>query len=238
MDILPYLFDIALFAATVFWVGRKPTFPKVTVMTLLIAVVETGLDSVQLWLEGTNMIDWYRQSMQASVDAYSQVLDSSAVSQLSSAADTVVGCLPSIMVMDGFMKVSMALCVVWIVNKLFKRPMDWSPFSKIDLPVWTVVPVIAGALLIAVSNVPGAPYSNIVFLAALNCLVVGVLFFVTQGGAAIKGLMNNVGLPAIAQLAIVAVLVMSGVATLVVPLVGLIDYWANFRKLPREALPE
>lgn len=235
METLSAFLAIALFVVTIAWVGKKPTLKKASIMVVAVALVQGGADSISLFMAGTNIYDWYLQSLTQTADAYTQTLGlaSAQSAALQESMQVVAGCLPALYVLQAAMNVFIALGIVWAFKRLTKRPLGWSPFSSIDLPVWTVLLLVASALLYAASNVPAAPFSHELFLIALNFLLIGMIFPLVQGAAASKGLMNRIGLSGVAQTLIAIIGLVAGVAVFVIPIVGLIDYWVNFRKLDR-----
>lgn len=235
METLSALLAIGLFLVTVVWVGKKPTLKKTAAMVAIVAAMQGGADSISLFMAGTNIYDWYLQSLNAMADTYSQTLGlaSAQSAALKENIQIVAGSLPALYVLQAAVNVFIALGIVWSFRRLTKRPLGWTAFSMIDLPIWTVAPLIAAALCYAVSNAPGAPYAHGLLLAAVNLLLIGMLFSVVQGMAACKGIMNRIGLSCTAQVLVTLIGFVVGVAILVVPIVGLIDYWANFRKLTR-----
>ena len=238
MDFALLLIDLALFCVTVLWVGKKPTFAKVTAMIFVIAVVELGIDSVLAWQQGLNVFEWYRQAFDSVMSAYGEVLGSAELESFDTVVNTVTGCLVAMYVIQAASQVFVALLLVWAVKRLRKRPLGWSPLSKVDLPVWVVLPLIVGFLGIALCNVSALPHKDEIFLVALNVLVIACIPLFAQGLAACKGVLNNANCSAIVQFLIAFVTGLFGVFALVVVAVGLIDFWANLRKLPRDGNTE
>ena len=226
--------DLVLFLVTVLVVGRNPTFHKVSAMILVIACTEALVDSLYASTAGLGLYDWYLQALQESAQNLAQVSDSVQSTALESSFEIVAGCLPAIYLLQAALDVFVALGLMWVVNKLLKRQTGWQPVSSIDLPVWTVAPLIVGCLLKAVSNIPQAPNSRWLLLVAVNLIGVEAILLYVQGFAALKGLMNSTGITAVTQFLIVLVAMVFGVFFLITPVIGLVDYWANIRKLSRD----
>ncbi len=235
MEILSAALDLALFLTTVFVVGKRPTFPKMAAMIIIVACVEALVDTAQIFGSGMGLYDWYLQALQTSVQNLSQTLSSEQNASLNAALESIAGCLPAIYLVQAAISVFVALGLLWVVRRLLKHPCEWSPFSQVDLPVWTVIPLVAGFLLIAYANLPQAPNAQLTLIVALNLITADCVFLFVQGSAALKGFMNTVGISAVGQAVIVLVAAFFGVFFLVAPVVGLVDYWANIRKLPRES---
>lgn len=233
LSTLSPLIDLMLFVVTVAWVGKKPTVPKVGAMIAVVAIVEIGIDSLFALMQGTSIYGWYLQGLEQSIEYYSSMLTADQLEMFAAVEQTVAGCWVGIYLTQAAAYVFMALFLTWLVGRLFKRTREWTPFSQVDLPIWMVGVLIAGIVLYAVSNVSVVPQRELVFLVSLNVLVAALIPLAVQGAAASKGVMNNLGLATGWQVAIVAVVTVLGVVMVVVPVIGLVDYWANLRKLPR-----
>ena len=85
-----------------------------------------------------------------------------------------------------------------------------------------------------VAILPGVSYANVVHVIAFNVLVAAVVPLFVQGAAAGKGILNRIGMSFGWQVALGLVGILSGGLFFVLPLLGLVDYWANVRKLKRD----
>ena len=89
--------------------------------------------------------------------------------------------------------------------------------------------------MLVLSWIPQLPYSDVVYSISLNVLIISTLPLYAQGGAAFKGILNRANASLALQIILMFCGILTGLAFLITPLLGLIDYWANFRKLPRDA---
>ena len=236
-DVLPRILDLVLFVVTVGWVGRRPTTAKTSAMIFIVAAVQIAFDSLAAASRGLNIHGLYVESLQATADAYVEagVFSAGQLESIQPMLDTIAGCWLAIYVIQSAWLVFVALGLVWIFRRLFRRPSDWAPFSSIDLPIWTVGVLIVGILLWAVSNVTGSSIGSMMRLVGCNVLLIALIPVCVQGCAAYKGLMNRVNLPTAAQVVITIALLVFGLFLPVVCVIGIVDFWANVRKLPREA---
>lgn len=225
--------DCALFCATVLWVGRKPTAVKVTAIIAAVAAVHFGIDMYDATLQGVALQDLYLSGVDEWMEQNQAVL-SGQESTVHATVQVVATCLPSLYVVQASALVFCGLGVAWVYERGIAHSGRWAAFSKVDLPIWTVIPFIAGILLYAISTFQAVPFHNEVFAVAANIMVVSVLPLFVQGAAACKGIANRTGLSLAIQLLLGGCAVLSGAFAIVFPFVGLLDYWTNFRKLERD----
>lgn len=145
----------------------------------------------------------------------------------------VAVCLPALCFAESASEVFFVFCLRWLFEKTARRR-TWAPFSQVDLPIWTVYPLIAGIALYVVAMLPGVPYADVIHAIAFNVMVAAVVPLFVQGAAAGKGILNRIGMSFGWQVALGLVGILSGALFLVLPLLGLVDYWANVRKLKRD----
>lgn len=232
-ELLVLVLDFALFCATVLWVGRKPTAVKVTAMIVAVAAVHFGIDMYDAMLQGVTLQELYLGGLDEWMEQ-NQALLSGQEDTVKATMQVVATCLPSFYVVQAAALVFCGLCIAWVFERGVMRSGRWTAFSQVDLPVWTVVPLIAGLLLYAISTFPTVPFHNEIFTVAVNVLVVSVIPLFVQGAAACKGIADKAGFSLMLQLLLAAIAVVSGAFAIVFPLVGLLDYWANLRKLERD----
>lgn len=108
----------------------------------------------------------------------------------------------------------------------------YAAFLRYDMPLWGVVALVAAIACLAVSTgkVPGAATWNAVGINVLFCM--RVLFFL-QGLAVAMDLMSRHRWGSFSRVLVLALLLMAELGLYAVSVFGVIDVWANFRKLPR-----
>lgn len=108
----------------------------------------------------------------------------------------------------------------------------YEAFTRFDMPVWGMVLIAACVVCWAVSvlGVPGASTFVSVALCLFICL--RVLYFL-QGMAVAMSLMDKRGFGPLVRILVIMMLLMLEGSFYVVCVLGAVDAWANFRKLPR-----
>ncbi|MBE0477475.1 MAG: DUF2232 domain-containing protein [Coriobacteriia bacterium] len=109
------------------------------------------------------------------------------------------------------------------------------PLSRLDLPVhvlWLPVAAIGG---LAAGRIAGLGWLQ---TAALNALLVSRVPLALQGLGVFAATYERVGLRKTGRVLGYALAVFVELTTYAISLVGLIDFWANFRRLPRDGAPQ
>ena len=232
IDALSSTVDLALFLVTLFVVGKRPTATKVVVIICTIAVIDYGFVSYVSLQAHISPIEWYQNMLDQALNMYGFEEQYQANAK-ELAASFVAGISPAIYVVQASAYVFVGLGIRWVVNCVRKKS-DWSPISKIDLSIWWLIPVLLGLVCFIASLFSPKQASHIVWLVSMNIFVVSVIPLFVQGAATVKGIMNSTGFSSPVQLILGLLGLVSGVWFFVLPVIGLIDFWANFRKLPRE----
>lgn len=232
IDALSLAVDFALFLVTVLVVGKKPTAAKVTAIICLVAAIDYGFVAFVAMQAHMNPVEWYQGMLEQAVSLYGVVPQGQA-SGGASVVSMVAGISPAIYVVQASAYVFVGLCLRWIADRV-RRKSDWSPFSQVDLSIWWLIPVLFGLVCFIVSLLLPGQASYVVWLVSLNVFVVSAIPLFVQGAAAGKGIMNRMGIGFPMQLVFGVLGLVSGIAFLVLPILGLVDFWANFRKLPRD----
>ena len=225
------LADLALFILTVVVVGRRPTTLKVAAMICVVAVVDFGFVALVAAQAQMNPIEWYQQQLREVFELYNE----SSAGQMQgyeSYLPFVAGISPSIYVVQSSIYVFIGLCIRWVVDKV-RRKSEWSPFSRVDLSIWWLMPLLLGVSCYIVSLFLQDEARYLAGLVAANFIVVSGIPLFVQGAAAGKGIMNRAGLGLTWQIVIGVLGLLSGLFFIVVTVLGLVDFWANFRKLDR-----
>lgn len=225
------LADLVLFILTVVVVGRKPTTIKVSVMICVVAAVDFGFVALVAAQAQMNPIEWYQQQLEEVFELYNEAF-AGQMQGYESFLPFVAGISPSIFVVQSSVYVFIGLCIRWIVDKV-RHKSEWSPFSRVDLSIWWLMPLVLGVSSYTVSLFVQGDVWYTVLLVAGNLIVVSGIPLFVQGAAAGKGIMNRAGVSLTWQIVIGVLGLMSGLFFVVVTVLGLVDFWANFRKLDR-----
>lgn len=233
IDALSLVVDFALFLVTVLVVGKKPTTAKVTAIICLVAAIDYGFVAFVAMQAHMNPVEWYQGMLEQAVSLYG-VAPQDQAGGGASATSVVAGISPAIYVVQASAYVFVGLCLRWIADRV-RRKSDWSPFSQVDLSIWWLTPVLFGLVCFIVSLLLPGQAAYVVWLVSMNVFVVSAIPLFVQGAAAGKGIMNRLGIGFPMQLVFGVLGLLSGIAFVALPILGLVDFWANFRKLPRES---
>lgn len=225
--------EVALIVVTFAWVGKRPTAAKVSGIIAVVWLVEFGALAMNAAGQGVSVHDLAFQTISPALDSARDAASPDQRESVEEMADVLAGCVPGFYALSAGARVFAALCARWVLDRV-RHKTQWTPFSMVDLSVWWVVPLMVGIVLYIVSILPGAPAHDEVSTASMNVLMVSTLPLFVQGAAAGKGVMNRMGVQLAWQLVLGFFMLVSGLAFLVLPLMGLIDFWANFRRLPRD----
>lgn len=105
-------------------------------------------------------------------------------------------------------------------------------FKRCDTPLWVVALFIVSVACLAGWSVLGV-LPEAVGVAALNVLICMRVVFFLQGCAVMLSLMDSHGWGFFPRVAVLSLAFLAEVSLSVVCILGLIDVWANFRKLAR-----
>lgn len=115
------------------------------------------------------------------------------------------------------------------------RPGDqrsrWRP-STFDAPAWSVVALIAGIALAAFGSAAG-PWATVVQGAGLTVLLAVRFIFLMEGYGVLTWWLRERHVGCALRFVIFLVLIDLEAMFFVVSILGLVDFWANFRHLPR-----
>lgn len=122
--------------------------------------------------------------------------------------------------------------VAWAARRA-GRQLDVPPLGMLDLTPHVLWAFVAGLLLLAASysHVAG---SATLWAVGLNLVLCARTLFFVQGFGVSAGLLDRTGVGPGARIFALAALAVLDAFTLVLSFVGLLDFWVNFRRLPRE----
>jgi hypothetical protein len=227
------LADLLLFIVAAAVVGRRPTARSVTAIIAVITLVDLGSVVMVAAGSGMSLSEWYLQALEQQMAAMNGYLPAAQTQQLADMQKFISGCVPGMYCIQSSATVFFALAVRWVIDRI-RRKTQWSPFSEVDLPVWTVFPLIVAIVLYIVSIFVDASLHDTVLMVAANVFMVALIPLFVQGAAMGKGAVNRANMGVAGQLVLAAVLLVTGIAFVIVPILGLFDYWVNYRKLPRD----
>jgi hypothetical protein len=124
--------------------------------------------------------------------------------------------------------------VVWVARKV-DNPLEIGPFSTLDLSPHVLWPFVIGLFLLAASYLSFAGASTL-GVVGLNLLLCARTLFFIQGISVMAGVLDRAGVGLGGRIFALAAFAALDALTFVVSFTGLLDFWINFRRLPREGV--
>lgn len=148
-------------------------------------------------------------------------------------ANLFVTLMPTEFFFAGFLTtIAVILAIAWAAKRS-GRTLKVSPLARLDLTPHMLWPFILGLLALAASYGP-VPYASTLSTVGLNLLLCTRALFALQGFAVAAGVLDRTGVGLGGRIFVLAALAALDVFTLSVSLLGLLDFWINFRRLPRD----
>jgi hypothetical protein len=227
-------------AAVVLTVALLPKRSFQAVAGLLVGVLalaNVAADALVARLQGTTLPASIAKQATEVATEMSKAMGSSAsadaVSSLKNAAHLIVVAWPSTYFQSAvFVGAVVLVAIVWAARRA-GRDLDVPPVSRLDLSPHILWAFVAGLLMLAASysSIAGAITLGAVGLNLVLC--VRTLFFV-QGFGVMAGVLDRAGVGLGGRIFALAALAALDALTLVVSFTGLLDFWINFRRLPRD----
>ena len=206
-------------------------------MACIVCIVATlaylGIDSALAALAGTDLNSLVMSQIDTALSALTQ--GASALDSSVELARTVASLIwPSSYTLNA---------IVWIVAaalgaRIARRGLGpLAPraltFTLFDLPIWVAGALLASIVGFAIAQV--IPQRDALLLVVVNLAMAVRFAFGVSGIAVAAYFMRRRGMGLVITLVICGVLVFIDMQVFVMAIVGLIDFWANFRHLPRGA---
>jgi hypothetical protein len=189
--------------------------------------------------QGTTLTAATALQMQAAVGELVKALGSSAsaelVSRLKEVAVTMSGAWPATYFESAVVVgVLVIVAIAWAARRA-GREVNVPTLSKLDLSPHVLWAFVAGVLLLAASY--GAFSASRTFaVVGLNLVLCARTLFFLQGLSVSAGLLDRTGVGLGGRILALAALAALDALTLVVSFIGLLDFWVNFRRLPRDGM--
>jgi hypothetical protein len=233
------IFVLPAVAVVLIGVALLPRFDSQLVGALMLAVLAVASyvhQAVVFALAHLTPTEWYTQAFQ--LFATGSTVTVTAKQQLRDLVDLAVSAMPAMSFYSG-MVVAVAIMygVAWAAKRS-DREVSVPALGELDLTPHVMWPFIIGLLALAASYGP-VPQAMSLRVVGLNLLLCARALFALQGFGVSAGLLGraNVGLGG--RIFALAALAALDVVAPVVTIAGLLDFWVNFRRLPRDgATPE
>lgn len=205
----------------------------------LLTLASIGLDAAVARSQGTTLMASTAGQMQSIAGEVTKALGSSAsaelVSGLKDAAQTMATAWPSAYFESSLVVGVLVIAAVAWAGRRAGRETQVPAFARLDLTPHVLWVFILGLVLLAASY--GAfGVSKALGIAGLNLLLCSRALFFLQGISVSTGVLDRLGAGLGLRIFALAGLVALDALTLVISFIGLLDFWVNFRHLPRDGV--
>jgi hypothetical protein len=240
MDVSGVMSVAAVRAAVLLTVVLLPKRSYQAVAAALVAVLAlTGIaaDALLARSKGATLAASIAQDSQSLVAEVTKAMGSSATPDtlraLKDASALIASAWPSAYFQAAvFVGVLVIAAIAWAARKI-ERPLQVPPLSRLDLSPHILWVFVTGLLLLAASYASFAE-ASVLGVVGLNLVLCARTLFFLQGFSVAAGVLDRAGVGLGGRILALAVLAALDALTLVLSFTGLLDFWVNFRRLPRE----
>jgi hypothetical protein len=151
-------------------------------------------------------------------------------------ADTIellLTLLPMTYFVAGLVAAVVVIAAIGWAAKRSGRVLRVPALEQLDLTPHVLWPFIVGVLAMA-GSYGGFSYASTLRLVGLNLVLSISVLFAMQGVGVFAGLLNRLGVAGVVRILAWVALAMTSVLMPVASFLGLLDFWVNFRRLPRD----
>ena len=236
------VYALLLSLITVFFVrliprrfGQGTWFAGLLSMTASLLI----LDAVTALLEGTTI--WGKMAAMSSevmrMITAAGTIPAESVLAMKNAVDTAAMLWPAFYFIEGVLYMVILTLAARIAYRRHYEGFNPPGLAEVDMTIHIVWPLIIGLLCVAASYLP-FEYAEYAQLAGYNLLACSVALFLIQGLAVIIYLMDRAKLSMIVKVIVIILALQMELMFFAPSIIGIMDFWINFRKLPREASSE
>lgn len=233
------------FMALLFVVGgmqKRPALANVALLTAVIAAGSVASAALLARLLGTTFLALTREAAAAAVAGLAEAAGGVGTDGMllgvdpQVLTDTLFGLWPVNYFVSALLAATLAVAAAgWAANRTGAAVKRLPRLDVLDLSPHVIWPLIAAFAFLAAGRVmsDGATVTT----TGMN-LILGVRFLLlAQGLGVVSAFYRRIGLGRVARGMGYVLLVGADSLLPIVSMVGLVDFWANFRKLPREDSP-
>ena len=212
-------------------VTGRLTAGSICLVVAAVGICHLGVDAALSALGGTTLTETVASMLAYLREQFVEV--SPAAAEQVDAILSAVGLMwPTAYVVTGLLETVVALLGARVSASEERRP----GLSGFDLPLWVVTALVVAVAGLAVSlTVPDAP--DVLLMVSANMAMALRFAFLAQGAGVISWFFREKNVGALARAAVTVAALYCEVQFVVVSIVGLVDVWANFRKLERGSGP-
>ncbi len=203
----------------------------------VIALANMLADALLARSKGTTLAASIAQDSQTAIAEMTKALGASASSEtlnaFNEAGRLIASAWPSTYFQAALLiGVLVIAAVAWAARRV-DRPLGVPGLSALDLSPHILWVFVAGVLLAAASYASFAG-SDALGIVGLNLVLCARTLFFLQGISVAAGVLDRAGVGLGGRILALAVLAALDAFTIMISLTGLLDFWVNFRRLPRE----
>ena len=230
------------FVALLFAVGgmqRRPALVGVTFLTAVFAAGRLASSALTAWLRGTTFLVQTREAAQAAVTGFVEAAGGA------NADGTLFGVEPDVLAdvmfrlwpVDYFASALIAAVLSiavagWAASRTGAEVQRLPRLDALDLSPHVLWPFIGAFVFLAAGRAMGE--GAVATTVGLNLLLGVRLLLLAQGLGVVSAFYRRIGFGKWLRGIGYVLLVIADSIVPLISIVGLIDFWANFRKLPRE----
>lgn len=208
-------------------------------MTAVIGLAAFAFESAALRASGTSLQASLSAQTKSLVAEAQRQLGSSAtadtVARLREAAQLIASAWPFVYFLEGLIVAVFAIVAISWAAKRSGRELNVPRLAGVDLTPHILWPFVAGVLMLAFANL-STPYAAALRVVGLNLVLSVRALFALQGLGVGAGVLDRTRVGLGGRILALAALAVLDAFTLVVSFVGLLDFWVNFRRLPRDGV--
>ena len=234
--VAPVLLAVML---TVMLLPKRPVQYVAGALIAMLALANIGIDALLARAAGSTLPATVAKESDSLVAALAKSMGKSAsadlLRQLHDAARMIASAWPSAYFQSAvFVGVLVIAAVTWAARKT-DRQLDVPPLSRLDITPHVLWAFVGGLLLLAASYGSFAAAGSL-GVVGLNLVLCARTLFFLQGASVSAGLLDRAGVGLGGRILALAALAALDALTLVVSFTGLLDFWINFRRLPRDGV--
>jgi len=213
--------------------------PVAAILVAVLALAGVAADALYALSRGTTLLASVSKQSHAVVAEMGKAMgnsaSSSALAGLDEAAKFVESAWPSTYFQSAvFISALVVVSIVWAARRV-DNPLDVGSVSTLDLSPHILWAFVVGLFLLAVSYLSFAA-SGLVGVVGLNLVLCARTLFFLQGFGVVAGVLDRSGVRFGGRILALAGLILLDAFTLFVSFIGLLDFWVNFRRVPREGV--
>ncbi len=216
----------------------RPVQATALVLTVVIAGSAMAAAAVSARLAGQTLAESFRTQSTAMTESLVRALGSAGsawADQLEAVRSTLVMLWPALYVQNAIIAAVLVIAAIsWAATRSGMR-LTVPAMKDLDLSVHVLWLLVAGLVALAGAAVADlGDYEQTVRAVGLNVLFIARTLFFLQGVAVFSALFDVPKTGHGKMIALYIMLYLVDQVLLIVSLAGLLDFWANFRRLPRD----